>query len=341
MPARLKRTCVPLCVPLSRCVVPGLASLSLTIKSVMGEYYPVSSPYQPTDSLHLWYFSDPVRPRLVDTLRLMLTGLGGVSLRYAPSWLSSGFALSEDLLLLDMEQLPRELHAAAGAVDDARLDCWGERVIRFVERPSRLSLLEMLYFASDARFGALGASTSSEAYLPSPSGPLPLLGDPNRVHELIRSVLADEPVSEAERCLIARGASMGRARPKALLDIDNAQWVLKFSDEPDFDEPLVEHAAVTLAAHAGIAVAETQPVHLSRGSAMAIKRFDRPASGARIHALSCLYGTGCSGRGDVLPGVVQIAAPPRPDRRQPQSRTDARAVSPAGLQHPDRQHRRS
>ena len=34
-------------------------------------------------------------------------------------------------------------------MDDARPDRWGERVIRLLERPPRLSLLEMLYFAGD------------------------------------------------------------------------------------------------------------------------------------------------------------------------------------------------
>ena len=31
-------------------------------------------------------------------------------------------------------------------MDDARPDRWGERVIRFIDKPPRLSLLEYLYF---------------------------------------------------------------------------------------------------------------------------------------------------------------------------------------------------
>jgi serine/threonine-protein kinase HipA len=79
---------------------------------------------------------------LIGTLD-MVRGLRGVSLRYAQSWVERGFALSEDQpLLAGQEFLPRERDAAADAVDDARPDRWGERVIRFLDRPSRLSLLE-------------------------------------------------------------------------------------------------------------------------------------------------------------------------------------------------------
>ena len=235
----------------------------------------------------------------------MLTGARGVSLRYAPSWLESGFALSEDLPLLDMERLPVERETAVGAVDDARPDRWGERVIRHIERPPRLSLLEMLYFAGDERFGALGVSTSADAYEPHQRGPLPQLGDADQVNELVRKVLAGEPVPEAQRRFIAPGATMGGGRPKALIEIDGAQWVLKFSEDAGSSEPLIEHATVTLAARAGITVAETRPVSLARGTAVAVKRFDR-APGARIHALSAHVALRAAGAEMSYPALAQL-----------------------------------
>ena len=119
------------------------------------------------DTLHLWYLGEPSSPRHVGTLRLVEAGKG-VSLHYGADWLASGFPLSEDLPLVDVEHLPRSRLAAgapmaAGAVDDARPDRWGERVIQYVDRPKRLSLMEYLYFAGDDRFGALGVSTSDTA----------------------------------------------------------------------------------------------------------------------------------------------------------------------------------
>jgi serine/threonine-protein kinase HipA len=209
-----------------------------------------------------------------------------VSLRYAPSWLEHGFPLSEDLpLLAGQEFLPREKDTAAGAVEDARPDRWGERVIRFLDKPPRLSLLEYLYFAGDDRFGALGISTSAEEYLPRRLGPLPVLADTETIFELVRKVLANEPVPAELKRLISPGVTLGGARPKALLDIDGEQWIVKFADGEPIDTPLVEHASMTLAAKALIRVAPTLPVRLSYGHAVAIKRFDR-AAGQRRHALT-------------------------------------------------------
>lgn len=265
----------------------------------------MSTARQPADALHLWYLGHPARPALIGDIRLVLTGTRGVSLRYSPAWLANGYALSEDLPLLDMEHLPADRDSAAGAVDDARPDRWGERVIRHVLRPSRLSLLEMLYFAGDARFGALGVSTSRESYQPYVSGPLPQLGEVEQVHELVRKVLAGDRVPEAARRLIAPGATMGGARPKALLEIDGEQWVLKFDEDADSSEPLVEHAAMTLAARAGITVAQTRPIALARGAAVAVRRFDRIPDG-RLHALSAKVALRAAGAELSYPELAQL-----------------------------------
>ncbi len=241
--------------------------------------------YQPGECLYLWWLARPQSPRLVGELRLART-LRGVSLVYAPQWLASGFALSEDLPLRTGEFLPTEKESAAGAVDDARPDRWGERVIRLLDRPARLAVLDFLFFAGDERFGALGVSLSAERYLGRGTGPLPQLADVREVESLVRQVLAGEPVAPERRRLISPGATLGGARPKALLQLEGHPWVLKFNEpgEP-IDMPLVEHATMTLAAQAGISVADTRALPLPRGHAVAVKRFDREA-GLRRHALS-------------------------------------------------------
>jgi serine/threonine-protein kinase HipA len=209
----------------------------------------------------------------------------GVSLRYAASWLENGFALSEDLPLIDQEFIPTERATAAGAVDDARPDRWGEQVIRVIDKPPRLSLLEFLYFAGDDRFGALGVSTSDGEYAPRKQGPLPTLGDADRIQELVRKILANEPVPEMHKRLISPGVSLGGAKPKALMEIDGEQWVVKFSAGEPAEVPLIEHATMTLASQVKIRVAETKAIRLTDGHAVAIKRFDRE-EGERLHCLS-------------------------------------------------------
>lgn len=235
------------------------------------------------DALYLWLLEDPAAPRLVGELRLVGKG---VSLRYAGSWLQSGFALSEDLPLVDLEQLPRSREeVAVGAVDDARPDRWGERVIRYIDRPRRLSLMEYLYFAGDERFGAMGVSTSANEYLPRTVGPLPRLQNAQALSEIISKINAKEPITAIERAMVASGGSFGGAKPKALIEIEGEQWVIKFFNNEPVDLPLVEHAAMTLCAKAGITAAETRVVPLAGENAIVVRRFDRKGS-ARVHCIS-------------------------------------------------------
>ena len=260
--------------------------------------------YEPSNQLHLWLLTQPQQPVPIGELNLVRSSQG-VSLRYVDSWLQRGFPLSEDLPLIDEEFLPAEKGLAVGAVDDARPDRWGERVIRFIDKPARLSLLDYLYFAGDDRFGALGVSTSPDEYLPRRLGPLPTLKDADELHELIRKVQNNELVPPPQRRLISPGATMGGARPKGLIDIAGHQWVIKFSDGDPADTPLIEHAAMTLAQKAGIRTAQTQAVRLTHGHAVAIKRFDR-SRGVRLHSLSAAVALRAAGERFGYPELAQL-----------------------------------
>lgn len=247
----------------------------------------------PPDTLYLWFLGKPDVPVLVGELNLVMNRRG-VSLKYAESWIRAGFPLSEDLPLTNLEHLPRKRDTAAGAVDDARPDRWGEQIIRLLDRPPRFSLLEYLYYAGDDRFGALGVSLSETIYQPREIGPLPKLSDVDAVHEVVRRVFAKEPVDARQKRLIAPGVTMGGARPKALFQLDSEEWILKFAEADRPAEPLIEHAAMTLAALAGVTVAETRPIPFKNGIALAIRRFDR-AAGQRLHALSANVALQASG----------------------------------------------
>ncbi len=241
--------------------------------------------YQPSDSLYLWWLGQPGSPCIIGELRIARQ-TKGVSLQYAPQWLQAGFALSEDLTLIEREFFPTEKETAVGAVDDARPDRWGERVIRFLDKPPRLSVLDYLFYAGHERFGALGVSVSSEAYIPRGMGPLPQLPDAEEIEQLVQQILAGESVDAGKCRLIAPGATLGGARPKALLNFHDHQWVLKFNEPGEsIDMPLVEHASMTLAQQAGIRVATSIPVKIHKGHAIAVKRFDREGN-LRRHALS-------------------------------------------------------
>lgn len=172
---------------------------------------PMADKYTPQDRQFLWWLGEPGHPRLIGELGLA-QGSRGVSLRYSPDWLHSGFALSEDLPLNGDYFVPRGKDCAAGAVDDARPDRWGERVIRRFEVSPRLSILEFLLFAGDDRYGALGVSLRADAYAPWRNDPLPKFENLQEMADVVKKVLANEAVPELQKRLVRPGASLGGAR---------------------------------------------------------------------------------------------------------------------------------
>jgi serine/threonine-protein kinase HipA len=259
--------------------------------------------YVPQDRMALWMLTTPDRPQLVGEISLALNGQG-VGLRYGEHWLATGFALSEDLPLIPELFVPTRKQEAVGALEDARPDRWGERVIRKFERASRMSLIEFLLFAGADRHGALGVSTTQEAYVPWSSSPMPSLGDLPAMDEVVRKVIANEPVADIEQRLLRPGVSLGGARPKSLIEIDGDAWLVKFGEGEDEDTPLIEHATMTLAARCGIDVAATMALPVRAKHAVAVRRFDR-AGARRIHAMSAYVALRAVGEGYGYPQLAQ------------------------------------
>ena len=246
--------------------------------------------YVPQEPLYVWALVNPSQPALVGPLGLSGLVPDCVTFSYQPDWWH--FALSEDLPLIPGQVLSAgERGSAPGAIDDARPDRWGERIIRFVDRPARLSILEMLLFAGDDRFGALGVSASAQHYIPRHLGPYPRLRDLAQLSAAVEDVQAQAPLTPDIQRLVQPGVTLGGAQPKALLQTDAGPCVIKFSELDDvLDTPLIEHASMTLAAQAGIRVARTgvlplPPRHGRARHALTIERFDR-AGPYRLHCLS-------------------------------------------------------
>ncbi|PUE35065.1 type II toxin-antitoxin system HipA family toxin [Limnohabitans sp. Jir72] len=262
--------------------------------------------YEPQDSMSLWWLADAKSPQRIGTLSLQ-DQRRKVALSYDPAWIASplGFALSEDLPLQPGLHMPDMRDTAAGAVDDARPDQWGERVIRLIERPARLSLLEYLYFAGDERFGALGVSLHAEKYVPAPTAAMPTFEGLAAMHQAVQRIMAGEAVTEHQRRLLQPGVSMGGARPKSLMQIDGLSWVVKFSEGSELDAPLIEHASMQLARACGIHTAETLALPLPQGHAVAIKRFDRQGD-QRLHVLSAHVALRAAGEAMGYPELAQL-----------------------------------
>ena len=209
---------------------------------------------------------------------------------YTQDWWN--FALSEDLPILEGQIFSEgQRYTAPGAIDDARPDRWGERIIRHIDRPVRLSILEMLLFAGDDRFGALGISISGDQYIPRTFGPYPQLKDLAQLATAVEDVQTQAPITAEIQRLVQPGVTLGGARPKALLQTEKGTCVVKFSELDDaVDTPLVEHATMTLATQAGLNMARTDvlplpPRYGKVRHALTIERFDRLGP-YRVHCLS-------------------------------------------------------
>ena len=246
--------------------------------------------YVPQDQLYVWAMVNPAAPTLVGELSLSQLVADCATFTYTQDWWN--FALSEDMPIIQ-EQIfsTGDRNTAPGAIDDARPDRWGERIIRHIDRPARLSILEMLLFAGDDRFGALGVSTSAEQYIPRYLGPYPQLKDLAQLAAAVEDVQTQAPITAEIQRLIQPGVTLGGARPKALLQTDNGPCVIKFSELDDpVDTPLIEHATMTLAAQAGMYVADTAvlplpPRYGKARHALTIERFDRLGP-YRVHCQS-------------------------------------------------------
>jgi serine/threonine-protein kinase HipA len=256
--------------------------------------------------MSLWWLADPSTPMRIGEL-FLADGYRKVGLRYDPAWLRTGFALSEDMPLLSSAIVPVDLDSAAGAVNDARPDQWGARVIRMLEKPTRLSILEYLYFAGQDRFGALGVSLHSDRYDPCSTSPLPTSDNLSAIQSAIHAFIRNDPVSEVQSRLLRPGASLGGARPKSIIKMDGIEWVVKFSEDDTVNTPLIEHATMLFAMQCGIRSASTRalPIGGSGMHAVAVRRFDRIGE-ARLHVLSAKAALSAAGEPMGYPQLAQL-----------------------------------
>ena len=99
-----------------------------------------------------------------------------------------------------------------------------------------------------------------------------MLAQAQELSEVVAKIEAGDALTTLEARIIEGGGSpMGGAKPKALIEIGGEQWVIKFVNHEYVDAPLIEHASLTLAAQAGISVAQTQVMHLVAANALAIR----------------------------------------------------------------------
>lgn len=229
--------------------------------------------------------------------------------RYGRNWRARADTFALDPVNLPLSPGPVVSRHVPGALMDAGPDRWGWRLTDLRYRrlldaalrkgaaqdapPSRMramTTLDVLLLGADDRVGTLG-------FGPGLDGPL-LQGTHRTLHDLalLEAAMvgfdAGEPVPDEIR-LLGAGTSLGGARPKATVRLsDGSLWLAKFSRRGDaIDAVRCEHAAMTLAAAAGVTVPETRVVSMGSREALLVRRFDRAddrGNERRLPYLSCL-----------------------------------------------------
>ncbi len=229
---------------------------------------------------------------------------------YSREWLKQhgGLVLSGDLINAPALQYPRGTDSVFGFVKDSFPDRWGRLLLDRRERltaqsegrPVRM-LTDYDYLTGIEDFTRMGGirykSEDSDdfihagaEYLVPPIEGLHALC--NACHEI---ELAEERNELPEQRwldqLIDPGTSLGGARPKAnIIDNDGKLYVAKFPSRKDLENTeLIEHFSHQLAGAAGIHVAKTRTIKISKDRDLLLsERFDRTADGKRIHFASAM-----------------------------------------------------
>ena len=255
---------------------------------------------------------------------------------YDESWLGDAerFALEPALSVGPGPQHTRSGKSLFGAIGDSAPDRWGRALMNRAEQrsaktenraPRTLREIDFLLGVSDeSRQGALRFSlTQGGPFLAEP-GPnnVPPLVDLPRLLAATERVLDDNEDASDLRLLLAPGASLGGARPKASVrDSDGTLAIAKFSTSHDeYNVALTEGVALSLAGRAGIVVPEWRTESVGESTALIVRRFDRVGE-RRVPFLSAMSMLGAiDGEQrsylEIVDALSEHGSAPVDDRRQ-------------------------
>ena len=229
---------------------------------------------------------------------------------FSREWLSrhGGVILSGDVMNVRGMQYPRQGNSVFGFVKDSFPDRWGRALLDRRERlaaqeehrPVRtLSNYDYLVGIEDlTRMGGIRYRTENNgAFINSNSRySVPPLENLRALCDACQEIESAEERNELPQQrwldqLVDPGSSLGGARPKAnVVDTDGRLYVAKFPSKKDLeDTELIEHFSHILARKAGIDVANTRVIPISKDRHLLLsERFDRTPDGKRRHFASAM-----------------------------------------------------
>ena len=227
--------------------------------------------------------------RLVGRCRYIARRRGQSSVfEYADAWHDRTGAFALDPANLPMERQPiyssSNTSALPGALRDTAPDRWGQLLIRRAFRKAgeqrALSEIDYLLAINDqTRIGALRYRREGEEAFDHDIGRYrvpPLIRLPALL-DAANAVLSNTESAEDLKLLLNEGSPLGGARPKsAVIDDDGRLTIAKFpKNDDDRSIPHGEVLAMTLAAAAGIDVAQAKLLEVAGRPVSLITRFDR------------------------------------------------------------------
>src|SRR5438552_14648402 len=224
--------------------------------------------------------------RLVGQLHAAERG-ASVSFEYALAWLQSADAFAIDPTSLPLQRGAHHGAGLFGAIQDCGPDRWGriliERAVRkkvLMQKPYR-DIDYVLALDDVARVGALRFRVDAESpFLAATTGKLPPLVRLSALLHATDAIHSETETAQDLRFLLGAGSPLGGARPKSAVSLADGSLAMAKFPKPDDTRDIAagEILALTLAAQAGIQVAEHCLVPIGGHSVAVITRFDRVGS---------------------------------------------------------------
>jgi len=255
-----------------------------------------------TNTLEVWLDCDLTPSCLVGTLE---HDRGQIRFRYNRDWLkdSKAFALDPDLSLDDQPFFPKPDLGNFGIFLDSSPDRWGQTLMKRREalqakdekRPARtLYAWDFLIGVQDlTRQGALRFRIKdTDQFLDNDQLAAPPIATLREL-EAVAYQLSNHRIDDLDALrqwlavLVAPGASLGGARPKAnFTEADGSLWIGKFpARNDDRDAGAWEFVTHTLAKQAGIEVPAAKLIRLNSDfHTFCVQRFDRVNGQRKFYA---------------------------------------------------------
>lgn len=198
---------------------------------------------------------------------------------YGRRYLERRDALPVDPVALPLGGTPRDVSANGGlygAFRDASPDYWGRLVIaaELKTPPESLKETDYLLHGNSSRVGCLDFRVSLEQGEPE-SRP-PTFQSLEDILKAATQLQHGEPIREDLLQLLEQGTSIGGARPKCTVEMDDALWIAKFPARGDtINFPPIEYATMLLAKECGITIPEVRLLQIGAKDVLLVKRFDR------------------------------------------------------------------